>query len=103
MTTTSEQGVLDDTDLNWLSEDLTQLNDIPETNDAFTTVIKAAATLDDDYVEILHQEGGVYSYECFLDVFNMKYEKLIGLFGAKIMSKKMAGISTICLPHVHFL
>ena len=58
MTTTSDHDVLDDPDLDWLSEDLTQLDDIPETNDAFATFLKAAATVNDDYVEILRKEGG---------------------------------------------
>ena len=64
MTTTSEADMEERSSiLDWLGEDLEldQIEDLPKTNEAFASFLKATALITDNFVNMLRQEGG---YTC---------------------------------------
>lgn len=99
MTTTSDANVSNPSShLDWLmsndNDPEPYLDNVPEMNNAFAEFIKPTASFNDEFVNLL-QEGGIYSYKPFVETFNMKYDKILGILGATIMSQEHTAMAAM--------
>jgi hypothetical protein len=80
----------------WMMSDDDEKGSVPYMNDAFAAFLKPAADVNDEFITLLRKEGGIYSFERFVEIFNLKYEKIIGIFGIKHMSQKQTALGMLC-------